>query len=288
MDRDKVDSFLFFCTAYQQPNVPFNQFGGIEGGCELSLCPQSPKYLPVVLFHTYLDVVVQSGLGGLSVPYLKAFWSLWMQSAAKGWCFRDCRNLWTWGRRMLLGGKRPVHNHNSSQPFSSLYLHKKRPRREKKSLVAPQICLAQHSLMHLGQGEWTTLTWCGCLWAAWESGSRFHPLGVQLSRHLQIFGLSAHWLSGSFWMGSHPYISAQVGGRSQGWANWDIWWSPSVDDVVKDILHMTTAVAAKGYSGIKLCPQGCVDWSASTLIRAVAIQSRCTWQRVSWTKTEQH
>lgn len=142
-----------------------------------------------------------------------------------------------------------------------------------------QICFARHSLIHLGQRKWATLTWCGYLWAAWGSGSRFHPLGVQLSRHLQIFGLSAHWPSGSFWMGSHPYISGQVRGGSQGWTKWDIWWSLSVDDVVKDILHMTTEVAAKGYSGIKLCPHSHVDWSASTLIRAVAIHSRCTWQR---------
>lgn len=99
--------------------------------CELSLSPQPPKYLLLVFSHAYLDAVAQWGPGGLLVPYLRAFWSLWMQSAAKGWCFRDCRNLWTWGRRMLLGGKRPVHNHNSSQPFSSLYLHEERSRRKK-------------------------------------------------------------------------------------------------------------------------------------------------------------
>lgn len=84
MDLDKVDSFLFFCTAYQQPNVPFNQFGGTEGEAVSFHCAPVTKYLPVVFSHTYLDVVGQSRLGGLLVPHLKAFWSLWMQSAAKG------------------------------------------------------------------------------------------------------------------------------------------------------------------------------------------------------------
>lgn len=54
--------------------------------------------------------------------YLRAFWSLCRQSMARGQCLRDCRKRCTWGRRMLLGGKRPVHSHSSSQPRSSLYL----------------------------------------------------------------------------------------------------------------------------------------------------------------------
>lgn len=145
MDLDKVDSFLFFCTAYQQPNSLSISLEYIE---TVSFpCVPSHQNISQLYFFTYLDVVVQSGLGSLSEPYLKAFWSLWMQSAAKGWCFRDCRNLWTWGRRMLLGGKRPVHNHNSSQPFSSLYLHKKRPRRKKKITrgtdTSDLLCLTQ-------------------------------------------------------------------------------------------------------------------------------------------------
>lgn len=45
-------------------------------------------------------------------------------------------------------------------------------------------------------------------------------------------------------MGSHPYTSALVGSRSQGSTNCDDWGSPSVDDVIKDILHMTTEAAA--------------------------------------------
>lgn len=121
----------------------------------------------------------------------------------------------------------------------------------KKSLMAwmLQICFAQCRLVHLSQGQWMTFTWCGCPWAAWGSGSRFHPSGVQLSRHLQIFGLSAHWLSGSFWMGSHPCTSALVGGKSQGPANQDVWGSPSVDNVIKDILHMITEVASTWWRG---------------------------------------
>ena len=55
-------------------------------------------------------------------PYLRAFWSRCRQSMASGQCLRDCRKRCTWGRRMLLGGKSPVHNQSSSQPRSSLYL----------------------------------------------------------------------------------------------------------------------------------------------------------------------
>lgn len=135
--QDKVDLINLYFSPGSLPvtfstQCPFcSAWLNAERSCELSLSPQPPQSLLLVLSHAYLDAVARSGLGGLLVPYLRAFWSLWMQSAAKGWCFRDCRNLWTWGRRMLLGGKRPVHNHNSSQPFSSLYLHEERPRRKK-------------------------------------------------------------------------------------------------------------------------------------------------------------
>lgn len=54
--------------------------------------------------------------------YLRAFWSRCRQSMASGQCLRDCRKRCTWGRRMLLGGKSPVHSQSSSQPRSSLYL----------------------------------------------------------------------------------------------------------------------------------------------------------------------
>lgn len=120
-------------TASSSTQSPFSSaWLNAEKGCELSLSQQLlPKYLLLVISNAYLDAVTWSGLRGLLVLYLRAFWSLWIQSAANGWCFRDCRNLWTWGRRMLLGGKRPVHNHSSSQPFSSLYLNKETSRREK-------------------------------------------------------------------------------------------------------------------------------------------------------------
>lgn len=55
-------------------------------------------------------------------PYLRAFWRRCRQSRASGQCLRDCRKRCTWGRRTLLGGKRPVHSQSSSQPRSSLYL----------------------------------------------------------------------------------------------------------------------------------------------------------------------
>lgn len=56
------------------------------------------------------------------LQYLRAFWSRCRQSTASGQCLRDCRKRCTWGRRTLLGGKRPVHSQSSSQPRSSLYL----------------------------------------------------------------------------------------------------------------------------------------------------------------------
>ena len=54
--------------------------------------------------------------------YRRALCSLCMQSPERGWCFLDWRKRWMCGISTLLGGNRPVHNHSSSQPFSSLYL----------------------------------------------------------------------------------------------------------------------------------------------------------------------
>lgn len=56
-----------------------------EKGCELPVSLQLlPKHLLLVISNAYLDAVTWSGLGGLLVLYLRAFWSLWMQSAANG------------------------------------------------------------------------------------------------------------------------------------------------------------------------------------------------------------
>lgn len=50
MDLDKVDSLLFFCTTYQQPNVPFNQFGGIEREAVSFHCAPVTKMSPSCIF----------------------------------------------------------------------------------------------------------------------------------------------------------------------------------------------------------------------------------------------
>lgn len=136
-------------TASSSTQSPFSSaWLNAEKGCELSLSQKLlPKYLLLVISNAYLDAVTWSGWWGLLVLYLRAFWSLWMQSAANGWCFRDCRNLWTWGRRMLLGGKRPVHNHSSSQPFSSLYLNEETSRREK-------VTYSMDMALFSGMGGW--------------------------------------------------------------------------------------------------------------------------------------
>lgn len=75
-------------------------------------------------------------------PYLRAFWSRCRQSMASGQCLRDCRKRCTWGRRMLLGGKSPVHNQSSSQPRSSLYL------REEAWCPAGLLTRAAHACPH--------------------------------------------------------------------------------------------------------------------------------------------
>lgn len=81
----------------------------------LSPNPCGQKHIPVPM-HFLLPPVTWSQ------PYLRAFWSRCRQSMARGSALRDCRKRCTWGRRMLLGGKSPVHNQSSSQPRSSLYL----------------------------------------------------------------------------------------------------------------------------------------------------------------------
>lgn len=159
-------------------------------GCELSLSLQPPTYPLLIFSHTYLDAVAWSWLEGLLVTYLRAFCSLWMQSAAKGWCFRDCRNLWTWGRRMLLGGKRPVHNHNSSQPFSSLYLHEEKPRRKE-----VEICFAQHA---------------ECIWA-----KRGEQLLLDVVVRELLEGLAVDFiLQGFSFQGTFKYLVCQLINRA--------------------------------------------------------------------------
>lgn len=86
-----------------------------QGTCPTSPCGRQPS--PVPSSHPELGPVQ-----ACVRAYLRAFCSRCRQSTASGQCLRDCRKRCTWGRRMLLGGKRPVHSQNSSQPRSSLYL----------------------------------------------------------------------------------------------------------------------------------------------------------------------
>lgn len=90
-----------------------------QGTCPTSPCGRQPS--PVPSSHPELGPV-QACVRACVRAYLRAFCSRCRQSTASGQCLRDCRKRCTWGRRMLLGGKRPVHSQNSSQPRSSLYL----------------------------------------------------------------------------------------------------------------------------------------------------------------------
>lgn len=95
---------------------------GPRDGPDPSSSPRDPSHTPGVAGAGSVQPPALRPWPGRRALYLRAFCSRCRQSMASGQCLRDCRKRCTWGRRMLLGGKRPVHSQSSSQPRSSLYL----------------------------------------------------------------------------------------------------------------------------------------------------------------------
>lgn len=171
----------------------------------------------------------------------RAFCSLCMQSAARGECFFACRNFWTWGSRMLLGGNKPVHSQSSSQPLSSLYLH----------------TWQKVILEHIQKNIWWTLI-------NFSKGLRCDCCGPSICYYCYVFSWCGVFIKGGAYVTASIYLFV----RYQN--NWKSSISGNIDERSKQWFNFCSAFQ-RGLDRPNIKDQGASIIKHSTMLRNLVL-----------------